>query len=213
MKTENSYIFFRFIIIALLYFILYLLNNRYQFFSPLFIPLTQIDEMIPFIPMGIYIYLLAYIQPTVSFLYLYKNKDYKNVYFLQNHIFIIALIANIIFFLLPTTIVMPFAKYTLTDFLKLTDVFTAHCLVFIYNTDRPFNCLPSLHVAASFVSSYVLWKASSKPIFIISLLFSVAVALSTLMVKQHIFYDVIFGFFLSLVTLPLVQKSIAKLNS
>jgi len=169
--------------------------------------------MIPFIPAGIYIYLLAYIQPTVSFLFLYKNKDYKNIYFLQNHIFIIALIANIIFFFLPTTIIMPFAQYTLADFLKLTDEFTAHCLVFIYNTDRPFNCLPSLHVAASFVSSYALWKTSTRPILIISLLFSLAVAVSTIMVKQHIFYDVIFGFFLSLVTLPLAHKSIAKLNS
>ena len=212
--NENSPtdLIWRFFAVALIYFSLYLLNNRYQYFSPLSIPRTQIDEIIPFTPWGVYFYLFAYIQPTLVFIYLFQEKDFRNMLFLQNHILIVSLIANVIFFFLPTTIDVPYSSYSINDFLNITDTITAYCLTLIYSVDKPFNCLPSLHVAISFIATYVLWTKQRLIVFT-SVFLSLLIALSTLLTKQHIYYDVIFGFLLSIVTIPLVQKTITKSNT
>lgn len=200
-KTE---LVFRFCYVAVIYFSLYLINNRFQCFSPLNIPQTQIDQLVPFAPWGIYIYIAAYIQPTMVFIRLYYQKNFGQLIILQNHFLLTTIFANIIFFFFPTTITMPYSSYTIEHLSSLSSPLTAHLLQYIYSTDRPFNCLPSLHVAASFVATYSLHQ-EKKHIILLSYFFSFAVALSTLMVKQHIFYDLVFGFILSILVMPLAK--------
>ncbi len=210
-KISKIQLVIRFFSVATIYFSLYLFNNHFQYFTPLNIPLTQIDQLIPFVPWGVYIYMAAYLQPTFSFLRLYRLENYKQLIFLQNHMLITAITANIIFFFLPTTISIPYAQYNIDQFLQLTDPLTASILQMIYKTDRPFNCLPSLHVAAAFVAAIALIK-DYKWVVLCSFFFSLLVALSTMFVKQHIFYDVIFGFILSIVTIPLTHYFTNKVD-
>ncbi|MGH9384040.1 MAG: phosphatase PAP2 family protein [Vicinamibacterales bacterium] len=68
----------------------------------------------------------------------------------------------------------------------------------LYSADPPYNCLPSLHVAHSFVSALAVSHVHRR-LGIIALVSGTLVALSTLFTKQHYVLDVTAGVFLALV--------------
>jgi membrane-associated phospholipid phosphatase len=78
----------------------------------------------------------------------------------------------------------------------IVDSFATWGLMICYTFDPPTNCFPSLHVAMSTLSALICLKADR----IVGILTAVAaglIAVSTLLVKQHFFLDVIAGFALA----------------
>lgn len=72
------------------------------------------------------------------------------------------------------------------------DGFAAWALSALYGADPPYNCLPSIHVAHSFVSAFALARVHRR-IGLAAVAAAVLVALSTLFVKQHYVLDVVTG--------------------
>lgn len=78
------------------------------------------------------------------------------------------------------------------------DSFAAAGLRFLYESDPPFNCFPSLHVAHSFVSALACFRVH-RGVAISATCAAVLVALSTLFTKQHYVVDVVAGVALALI--------------
>ena len=198
---SNKNLFARFVSVTFIFFALYLLNNRFQFFSATTVPITFLDQMVSFTPWAIFIYMIAYILPALVFFRLWSLGHQQEIIFFQYHFMLTAIIANLIFLFFPTTLSNPFAGYSYDQFLEITNPLTALCLKSIYSADRPYNCLPSLHVAASFVSAIAMQK-DRKILIFITYFIVFWICLATMQVKQHVFYDILCGFILSLLTLP-----------
>lgn len=206
MKSDISFkkILITFIIITVSYFGLYFLNNNFQLFSATSVPVTIFDHLVEFKPTGVYIYSFAYILPALVFFRLWQKEDYPQIIFYQCHFMLTTILANLIFLLFPTTLYNVYSTYSLDQLLQYTDWLTASWLKTIYYIDRPYNCLPSLHVASAFVSAMALHK-DNKWLLAAIYLFVFWICLSTMQVKQHHFYDVVCGFLLSLATFFLLK--------
>lgn len=69
-------------------------------------------------------------------------------------------------------------------------------LRFLYSSDPPYNCFPSLHVAHSFVSALTCHRVH-RGVGTAAALCAVLIGVSTLYTKQHYVLDVIAGMFLA----------------
>lgn len=96
------------------------------------------------------------------------------------------LISYIIFFLLPTHVPRP--EVVGTDILS-------RMVLWIYSNDKPYNCLPSIHVINTIIINFFVCESEKfkKLAKIICTLIGISIILSTLYIKQHYFVDVILG--------------------
>jgi membrane-associated phospholipid phosphatase len=79
-------------------------------------------------------------------------------------------------------------------------------LRFLYQSDPPYNCFPSLHVAHSFVSALACWRVH-RGVGIAATLCASLVGLSTLFTKQHYILDVIAGILLAAIAYVVFLRS------
>ena len=79
-------------------------------------------------------------------------------------------------------------------------------LRFLYSSDPPYNCFPSLHVAHSFVSALTCYRIH-RGVGIAAALCASLVGVSTLYTKQHYIADVIAGIFLAYVAYVVFLRS------
>jgi membrane-associated phospholipid phosphatase len=100
------------------------------------------------------------------------------------------MIAYVCFLMYPTMASRP-AKV-------MGEGFVVWSLRFLYSSDPPYNCFPSLHVAHSFVSALTCYRVH-RGVGIAAALSASVVGVSTLFTKQHYVLDVIAGMFLALV--------------
>lgn len=144
-----------------------------------------IDGVIPFIPAFTVIYVLAYLQWVIGFILIARESRELCYSYLSGEM-IAKLISMGFFLLLPTTLVRP--EITGSDlFSKLTGL--------IYKADTPDNLFPSLHCLESwfcFRGTLKLKKAGKSAKFF-SLLFTLLVFASTVLIKQHLFLDILGG--------------------
>ena len=142
---------------------------------------TPLDEMIPFVPAFISIYILAYFQ--WIFGYGIIAKENKEIFM---RIVIAELIAKalalVCFIAIPTTIERP--EITGTGF---WDTLTA-C---VYNSDAPDNLFPSIHCLESWMCfrGAMYLKKPGRWYKYASLVFTLLVFASTVFVKQHVVLD------------------------
>jgi membrane-associated phospholipid phosphatase len=71
-------------------------------------------------------------------------------------------------------------------------------LRFLYDSDPPYNCFPSLHVAHSFVSALTCYRLH-RGVGVAAVISASLVGASTLFTKQHYVLDVVAGAFLACV--------------
>ena len=135
----------------------------------------------------VYVYDLFY--PTVLLtMYYVFCKDRKNYYMGVIASVIGYLICDIIFISYPTIMFRPFVDYSNLDWL------TSLVLKITYTADTPaLNCCPSIHCLFCYQAMFTLCisKDIKKRIKVPVALFLLLIAVSTLMVKQHYFYDAI----------------------
>ena len=150
-----------------------------------------IDQLIPFVPAFIVIYVLAFLQ--WAFGLYYQVNHGKDVCF---KFMAATLISEVIcfatFIIVPTALCgdVPQPEVTGTDFFSwLTR--------FIYSADQPNNLFPSLHCFASWMCFrgifYIEPEKRNTFYTVFSFIFTLLVFASTVFVKQHVFVDIIGG--------------------
>jgi len=160
--------------------ILYQLTNRLHVFEPKLLPLTAVDEAMPFLPSTVWIYFTEYAFFGYAYFWM---KDLKLVTRYYYAYMTILFVSVTIFLLFPVT--FPRADFPVTG-----TTISDHALNFLRTyMDAPANCLPSLHVSSCFISSLCFWQESRRRAIFL-LFWSCLVSISTMTTKQHYFVDV-----------------------
>lgn len=152
--------------------------------------LSTIDSIIPFVPHFIYIYNIFYPFVFVVLYYVFCNDKEKYYQGIMAGV-IGYLISDVIFLVYPTFMIRPHVVYDKLDFL------TGLIIMITYSIDNPpLNCFPSIHCLFCFQVIYTTIISRNIAIDkkIIITLVSLLIALSTVLVKQHYFYDILGAF-------------------
>ena len=142
-----------------------------------------IDYMIPFTPFMMSVYVLAYVVWIVGFIVIGRENK-KVCYEVLFGEQIAKLMCLVIFVAFPTTLIRPeFDVNTLSEW--MTNL--------IYTLDSPDNLFPSIHCLESWVCfrGAMRCKKVGKVYKVIMLILALLVFASTVMVKQHVFVDII----------------------
>ncbi len=146
---------------------------------------TSLDLKIPYVSFFIYFYISWYI---FIFLipYLISLYDEDNFYKYITMIFISLTITLIIYIAFPTVM----ERHNLD---LLTNSFTDRLVKLIYSLGSTNACIPSLHVLLASGYMMPLIKNKKVPVWlkVLGLTSGTLIIISTLLVKQHVIYDVI----------------------
>ena len=164
---------------------MYLLSNHIHLFEPRQLPMTWIDEAIPFLPHTLWIYTSEYYL-FISVYILAKDMASVNKYLYS--FMALQTVSVLIFIFWPTT--FPRDAFPLPETL---DDLTYHAFAFLRTADSPASCAPSLHVSSCYLSSFIFLTEQKKK-FPFFFCWATAVAITTLTTKQHYLIDVIWGF-------------------
>lgn len=152
-------------------------------FNP-WVLISNFDDKLPLISNFIYIYVIWYLLLLlIPYMIYFFDKKMFNEY--VGSYLIAIFIAFITFFFIPTTIIRP--EIVIEDLSSLL-------LSFIYQNDTPaLNCLPSMHCVLCFMFIYytLSLKKLKLPYKIFICILSILIIISTLLIKQHVIWDVI----------------------
>ena len=146
---------------------------------------TRLDDALPRIPAFILIYVLAYVQWVVAYIVITRDSRERCCRFVSGEL-TSKIIAMIILLAYPTTFVRPPVEVT---------SFTTWVTSLIYKSDTPTNLFPSMHCVASWfcfrgslgLKKMPKWYAWAQGFF------SLLVFASVLLVKQHVWPDILGG--------------------
>lgn len=160
---------------------------------------TDLDRAIPFVPQMAVFYLSLYVGFWVPPIVI---KKISFAYFLKIVIatFITFFICSIIYFIIPST-------YNNREIIT-SGGFFAETMVRdgIYKYDLPNNTLPSTHTALPTILLLATAQKFNLSIFIVYLVWGLAIIASTLLIKQHHAIDVIAGVATGALSLYLSNK-------
>ena len=167
----------------LLFFELYYPLNAFTIGRPTFVPLTDLDASIPFIPAFVFAYIsIYYICVVPAFLF-------RSQWILRRSIAAfttMSVVSFTIFLAVPVEMVLrpPLAG---------GDDFPTWLLAMIYAVDEPFNCCPSLHVGLALMGAFTI-SCVDDTFGKIAWVDALLVCLATLFIKQHYLIDIVVGF-------------------
>lgn len=148
---------------------------------------TVIDEKTPIIPLFAVIYLACYVFWVLN--YALAGRPGKEYFynFIMN-VFIGYLISGFIFCIFPSYIERP-------DLQEIPDGLGKFLMNYVYTTDTPVNVFPSMHCQISWYCYLAVRKQPTIPKWyqFVSLVIAVLVCISTVVIKQHYFVDIIGG--------------------
>lgn len=146
---------------------------------------TAIDKEIPLLPWTMIIYWGCYIFWAANYYLGVRYDESGRKQFIRTH-YIGETVCFLLFVFLPTTMARP--RVTGTTVFELM-------LRMQYSIDSATNLLPSIHCFASWLCWIGIRGNRNIPKWyrVFSLLFAVAVCISTLTVKQHVIADVFFS--------------------
>lgn len=167
--------------------------NIVAFYIPRLLPIyeryhylnTEIDNYVSLVPWTVIIYFGCYIFWGVSYIMACYQPEDEAYRFLSAH-FLAEMISLIIFIAFPTAINRP----VLAD-----KNFFDKIMALLYAADRPDNLFPSLHCLVSWFCCIGVRKNKKAPLWykIFAHVFTLAICVSTLTTKQHVFVDTISG--------------------
>lgn len=179
---------------AFLYYFAKLFQTNYNLIG------SPLDNIIPFIPIFIFIYNLWYPFEMLSLFFIFK--DNLKVYIKTIiSLFFSFILSTSIFIIYPTTINRPLVE----SYKNLTELVT----YITYKADTPaLNCFPSNHCILCFtiIFSVLAIKNMSKLKKYIIIVMNILIILSTLLVKQHVIYDVIGSFIISVLCFYILSR-------
>lgn len=162
-----------------------------KFNGKVYILQSSIDSMIPFNQYFILPYVFWYFY-VGFFLFYLCGVDKTNYFKLLLCIVLGELICCLIFYFFPTYVARPNV---------LGDDFCSKLVRYIYKSDNPYNCFPSIHVLDSTFVAICVYKSNKFNMSTkrISLGISIIIIISTMFVKQHYFADIVSGALLAFV--------------
>lgn len=140
------------------------------------------EDLIPFIPSFFPVYLSAYLLFPIVFLSAPTSRDV----WLMIRVFLVACVIHYLFFIL-----MPVQYDLRPEEVEGVDLMSRMITVF-YALDKPLNCFPSMHVSFVFLCYYFAREHLPMQARAIGWL-AFAIAVSTLLVKQHYVLDAAAG--------------------
>ena len=142
-----------------------------------------IDDRIPFCSFFVVFYILAYVQWIIGYIIIARESKEHCYRYLFGEL-VAKLICLVVFILFPTTILRP----------EITGHGLWESLVrFIYEIDAPDNLFPSIHCLESWVCFRGAIHLKKMPKWYAGLMFvsTVLVFASTVLIKQHVFIDMV----------------------
>lgn len=145
----------------------------------------SVDALVPLDPDWVLIYVTSFFF-WIAGLVLISWADKHSCYEQFGSVLAAELICMVTFLAFPTTMVRPELPQ---------EGYAASLLAQIYAADAPTNIFPSMHCLMSWLCfrAALRSKRLGAPVKIISGIFAVLICLSTLFVKQHVFWDVLAG--------------------
>lgn len=168
--------------------LLYLVPNHYPPSAPVRLPLTWVDQAVPFLPDTAWIYFTDYFLVFTAFSSLRAATAVLrfSVAFLA-----MVLAGFLVHTLYPTT--YPRELFPITD---AALPFTQAVFERFRWVDTPTSCFPSMHVACSYFSAFALRDLRLRTHYLF-VGWATLVAASTLTTKQHYAVDILAGLALS----------------
>ncbi|MGZ3698076.1 MAG: phosphatase PAP2 family protein [Bdellovibrionota bacterium] len=170
--------------------IVYLIPNHFHFYEPRLLPLSWLDQAIPFMPNTVWIYVSEWAFFAAIYICV---RDAANA---NKFIYSYAALQSfscLIFWIFPTT--FPRGVFPLPEDLNLA---TRWFFSFLRGVDTPANCFPSLHVSSVFLCSFI-YLEDRRRLFPFFFVWAAAISVSTLTTKQHYVADVASGFAMAIV--------------
>ncbi len=172
-----------FLALLVVYAVLYLLNNRFQWREAWTVPRTPVDDAVALMPSAIYLYILAYPLPAVFYGWRVEHGDHRP--FLRSFA-ALTLLSNLFFFLIPTTVPR------LSPSWHAMGGAEQFLFSLVLTADQPYNCLPSLHVSTVALVALHAWELN-RPLGLFLAAITLSIAWSTLAVGQHLALDALGG--------------------
>lgn len=170
---------------------------------------TSLDILTPFIPGFVIPYLLWY--PFIIGVFIALAFHNRLLYYQTLVALCSGLIISYIFFAVFQTSIQRPDMNNQTGFL-------AQLVQFVYTTDQPYNCFPSIHVLTSYLmfrGTHIFNRAFRLSIAVISIL----IIISTVFVKQHVLADILGGivigelcFQLAKVAVPMKKAAVLNIE-
>jgi membrane-associated phospholipid phosphatase len=149
-------------------------------------PWTVVDAAVPFVPAAVWVYVSIHFLVMGSFFSLEGADRVRR--FITAYLCALAVGVTVHWFL-PTE--LPREAWPV-----LGDSLTAQALAKLRELDTPTSCLPSMHVAFSWLAALALWKSSARR-FAFGAAWAAAITASTMLTKQHYLADVAGGLVLA----------------
>lgn len=175
---------------AALYFITMKISTDYHYIN------MAIDDKIPFIKYFVVFYVLYFVMPTLApYMLSFFNK--RKFYRLQIASLVVVIISNIVYHVYQVKMV--------THVITENDIFSK-LINFIYTSEDPLNCFPSLHAAFGTAIVFALLGEKKCPIGlkIFNAVVGIGIILSTVFIKQHYFIDIVVGSLLMIIAYIIV---------
>jgi len=166
--------------------VLYLVPNHLQLFPPRQLWWTPVDSAVPFLPGTVWIYFSDYLLVAVAFM---LQGSWPAVRRYVKTYFALLVVGAFIHLFWPT--VFPREWFPLDG-----GSTSARALGTLRGVDAATSCMPSMHVAGSYLAAFALWR-HRPAVFGAFLLWATAVAASTLTTKQHYLVDIVAGLLLA----------------
>lgn len=190
-KTRVNYL-----LVIIFMFLLYFVFNRAV--TPKFMPLTYLDELVPFTPTFSVIYSSYFIFLGLWVGYAFLNFPLHRYIELIWTLVGIQVVAYVAYVFFPSKILRPVLGEGVFE--TLTG--------WIYYIDSPTNLTPSLHVANSVLLAMFMFRVRSLRLLV--WIWAALIVMSTMAVKQHYFVDVVSGVGLSVAAYFLVERYISS---
>lgn len=168
---------------------LYLVTNHYPIYQPHLLPMTWVDQHVPFVPWTVWIYNTEFFLFFSAYI---LSRDMANANKYLYAFLALQIISVTVFFFWPST--YPRDQFPLpADVDHYTRAFFAN----FRDVDAPTNCIPSLHVGSVFISAFLFIDEQREklPFYVV---WASLISFATLTTKQHYIADVVAGFSLSL---------------
>jgi membrane-associated phospholipid phosphatase len=152
--------------------------------------MCRIDDLIPFKPVWVWVYIFAYYPFLISLVSIVP--DWR-AYFLVTACFLFMLFVQV-----AIALVFPVQVPDAWRSSASSQSRSLKFLRFIQRIDRGGNCFPSMHVAVAVLSAALISQLSEATLLwqLAIWLFPLAISASTVFTKQHYFLDVPAGVFL-----------------
>lgn len=162
--------------------VIHFVPNHFLFQQPTQLPWTRVDAAVPFVPATLWIYFSDYFLVGSAFM---LSRTWGEVKAFARAYFALLVTGATVHLFWPTT--FPREAFPIVD-----SGFTAQAFALLRHVDLPTSCLPSMHVAGSYLAAFSLWRRPRGYILAWTA-WATAVAISTMTAKQHYAVDVAAG--------------------